>query len=73
MNKGIVFIRNMSEKGETSKMRSFLEEKVHVVVENTSNENIAYKVIREMETDERIRVLHKKMRQSPWQLKLEDQ
>ena len=72
MNKGIVFIRNMSEKGETSKMRSFLEEKVHVVVENTNNENIAYKVIREMETDERIRVLHKKMRQSPWQLQLED-
>ena len=68
-----VFIRNMSEKRETGKMRSFQEAKVHVVVENTNNENIAYKVIREMETDERIRVLHKKMRQSPWQLQLEGQ
>ena len=56
-----VLIRNMSEKGGTGKMRSFWEERVHVVVENINNENITYKVKPERDTDGRIRVLHRKM------------
>ena len=42
-------------------MRSFWEEKVHVVVENINNENITYKVKPERDTDGRIRVLHRNM------------
>ena len=40
-------------------MRSFWEEKGYVVVENINNENIAYKVKPERDTDGRIRVLHR--------------
>ena len=56
-----VLIRNMSEREGTGKMRSFWEERVHVVVENINNENITYKVKPERDTDGRIRVLHRKM------------
>ena len=42
-------------------MRSFWEEKVHVVVENANNENITYNVKPERDTDRRIRVLHRNM------------
>ena len=56
-----VLIRNMSERGGTGKMRSFWEEKVHVVVENINNENITYKVKPERDTDGRTRVLHRNM------------
>ena len=56
-----VLIRNTSERGGTGKMRSFWEEKVHVVVENINNENTTYKVTTERGTDGRIRVLHKNM------------
>ena len=56
-----VLIRNMSERGGTGKMRSFWEEKVHVVVENINNENITYKVNPEGDTDGRIPVLHRNM------------
>ena len=51
----------MSERGGTGKMRSFWEEKVHVVVENINNDNITYKVKPERDTDGRIRVLHRNM------------
>ena len=54
-------IRNMSERRGTGKMRSFWEEKVHVVVQNINNENITYKVKPDRDTDERIRVLHRNM------------
>ena len=54
-----VLIRKMSERGATGKMRSFWEEKVHLVVENINNENITYKVKPERETDGTIRVLHR--------------
>ena len=56
-----VLIRNMSERGGIGKMRSFQEEKVHVVVDNINNENITYKVKPERDTDGRIRVLHRNM------------
>ena len=49
-----VLIRNMSEREGTGKMQSFCEERVHVVVENTNNENITYKVKPERDTDGRI-------------------
>ena len=49
-----VLIRNMSEREGTGKMRSFWEERVHVVVENINNENITYKVKPERDTDGRI-------------------
>ena len=44
MSKGQIAYQNMSERGGTGKMRSFWEEKVHIVVENINNENITYKV-----------------------------
>ena len=39
-----MLVRNMFERRGNGKMRSFWEEKVHVVVENINNENITYKV-----------------------------
>ena len=56
-----VLIRNISERGGTGKIRSFWDEKVHVVVENINNENITYKVRPQRNTDGRIRVLHRNM------------
>ena len=56
-----VLIRNMSERGKTGKMRSFWEEKVHLVVENINNENITNKVKSEKNTNGRIRVLRRNM------------
>ena len=49
-----VLIKNMSERGANGKMQSFWEEKVHVVVENTNNENITYTVKPERDADGRI-------------------
>ena len=42
-------------------MRSFWEEKVHVVVKNINNENITYKVKPERDTDGRIQFLYRNM------------
>ena len=39
-----VLIRNMSGRGRTGKMRSFWEEKIHVVLENIKNGHITYNV-----------------------------
>ena len=49
-----VLIRSISKRGGSGKMRSFWEEKVHVVVKNINNENMTYKVKPERETDARI-------------------
>ena len=56
-----VMIRNLSERGGTEKMRSFWEDKVHVVVENLNSENTTYKVQTEKDFNEKIRVLHRNM------------
>ena len=41
---GRVLIRNLSEKDGIAKMRSFREDKVHVVIENLNSKNITNKV-----------------------------
>ena len=56
-----MLIRNMSERGGTEKMRSFWEEKVHVVVENINNKNVTYKVKSEKETDGKKRAIHRNL------------
>ena len=57
--KGIECLSEMSKRGETGKIWSFWEEKVHVAVENINNENITYKVKLEIDTNGRIRVQHR--------------
>ena len=56
-----MLVRNMFERRGNGKMRSFWEEKVHVVVENINNENITYKVKPKRDTDGRIRFLQRNM------------
>ena len=54
-----VLIRNMSGRGRTGKMRSFWEEKIHVVLENIKNGHITYNVKPEKDTNGRIRFPHR--------------
>ena len=56
-----VLIRNLSERGGTGKMRSFWEDKVHVIIENLNSENITYKVQPENDLNGKIRTLHRNM------------
>ena len=56
-----VLISNLSEKGGTGKMRSFWEDKVHVVIDNLNSENITYKVQPENDLNGKIRTLHRNM------------
>ena len=54
-----VLIRNLPERGRTGKMKSFWEEKEHVVIENLNSENITYKV--QPDLSGKIRTLHRNM------------
>ena len=56
-----VLIRNLPEIGGTRKMRSFWEEKVHVVIENLNSENITYKLQPENDLNGKICTLHRNM------------
>ena len=54
-----VLIRNLPERGRTGKMKSFWEEKEHVVIENLNSENITYKV--QPDLSGKIRTFHRNM------------
>ena len=54
-------VRNMSQRGGTSKMRDFWEEKVHVIVSRIGDNGVVYKVKQEDEGNSEIRVLHRNM------------
>ena len=57
MNKVIECLSERSSgRGRTGKMRSFWDEKIHVVLENIKNKNITYNVKPEKDTNGRIRV-----------------
>ena len=56
-----VLIRNLSKRGGTEKMRSFWEDKGHVIIENLNSENITYKVQPENVLNGKIRTLHRNM------------
>ena len=56
-----VLIRNLSKRGGTRKMRSFWEDKMHVIIENFSSENITYEVQPENDLNGKIRTLHRNM------------
>ena len=56
-----VLIRNLSERGGTGKMRSFWEDKVHVIIDNFKSENITYKVQPENDLNGKIGTLHRNM------------
>ena len=56
-----VLIRNLSERGGGGKMRSFLEDKVHWVIENLNSENITYKVQPENDLNGKMCTLHRSM------------
>ena len=42
-------------------MRSFWQDKVHVVIENLNSKNISYKVQRKNDLNENIHTLHRNM------------
>ena len=54
-------VRNLSERGGTGKVRSFLEDKVDGVIGNLNSENITYKVQPENDLNGKICTLHKNM------------
>ena len=56
-----ILIRNLSERGGTGKMRSFWEDKVHVVIKNLNSENVTYRVQPENDLNGKIRTLHRNM------------
>ena len=56
-----VLIRNLSERGGGRKIRSFLEDKVHWVIENLSSENITYKVQPKNDLNGKMCTLHRNM------------
>ena len=57
MNKVIECLSEItSGRGRTGKIRSFWDEKIHVVLENIKNKNITYNVKPEKDTNGRIRV-----------------
>ena len=56
-----VLIKNLSETGGAEKMRSFREDKVHVVTENLNSENMTYKVQPENDLNGKICTLHRNM------------
>ena len=56
-----VLFRNLSERGGTRQMRSFWQDKVHVVIENLNSKNISYKVQRENDLNENIHTFHRNM------------
>ena len=56
-----VLIKNLSETGGAGKMRSFREDKVHVVTENLNSENMTYKVQPENDLNGKICTLHRNM------------
>ena len=53
--------RNLSEKGGTGKIRSFWEDKVHVVIENLNSGNITHKMQPENDLNGKICTLHSNM------------
>ena len=56
-----VLIRNLSKRGGTGKIRSFWEDKMHVIIENLNSENITYKVQPENDLNGKIHTLHRNM------------
>ena len=56
-----ILIRNLSERGGTGKMRSFWEDKVHVVIKNLNSANVTYRVQPENDLNGKIRTLHRNM------------
>lgn len=60
MNKVIECLSERSSgRGRTGKMRSFWDEKIHVVLENIKNGHITYNVKPEKDTNGRIRFPHR--------------
>ena len=58
-----VLVRNMSERGVTGKLRSFWEDKVHIVLETYGENPVLYRVQAENDPNGRTRNLHRNMLQ----------
>ena len=58
-----VLVRNMAERGGTGKLRSFWEDKVHIVLETYGENPVLYRVQAENDPNGRTRNLHRNMLQ----------
>ena len=56
-------VRNMSERGGTGKLRSFWEDKIHIVLETYGENPVLYRVQAENDPNGRARNLHRNMMQ----------